>query len=133
MASVLCVSMLLIPHALFAREDDEMVREYPDGDFGIVLGHGYEDMPAGKNGDGGYELVPPPGFREEYQDTRYGAMTGEGFVVFPGFSFQAPPKKVEEKKSELQKEYIFHETTTSTSTTLWGVSSPKKRTKTQAK
>ena len=109
---MICLAQLVI------AEEDDGLKEYPDGSYGIDMGSGYETMPDG-------EFIPPSGYRDEYRDTKYGAMTDKGFVVFPGFRFDKPAKKAEVgKKEEEIEDYIFHEPTTSTSM-IWGVAGPE--------
>ena len=114
-----CIAFLsaaLFLRPALAQRDDDMIREYPDGELGIELEGGYEIMPDG-------ELLLSPEYREDYRDSRYGPMTQEGFPVFPGFSFIKPEKKPAEKKEE--KILIFHEaTTTAPESVLWGVYYP---------
>ncbi|MBD3379934.1 MAG: hypothetical protein GF408_05670 [Candidatus Omnitrophica bacterium] len=117
-SGICAVILLFASFSLFVSADEEDgVQMYPGGDYGIDLGGGYEMMPDG-------ELLAPSGFREDYQNTRYGPLAGEGFVVFPDFRFISDKSKKKEKE-EPAEEYIFHPATTETSgSLLWGVSGP---------
>lgn len=115
--------------------DDDGVVTYPDGGWGMDIGGGYQSLPdrevEGHDGelvDVSGEMVMPEGYRADYRDTPYGAMTQEGFVLFPKFKFQdvkRREKKEEEEKEELLREQIFYEATTRPNSAIWGVSSPR--------
>ena len=134
---LLIICLILFIHSAAAGKDrgggsgagggsgDNMI-VYPDGDYGIDLGGGYQIMPSKETGK--YEMILPVGYREDYQDTRYGAMVGNGFINFPGFSLDKKADKDKEKDSR-EKEFIFHEATTisSSENVLWGFSDPVRR------
>jgi len=117
--SILCIFLVLMAHQVFAGTDDWVV-EYPDGDYGIDMGGGYEEMPDRHGG----EVLPPKGYREDYMDTQYGPLVQDKFLIFPDFEFPEDKKKEEEEDKET-KDLIFHESTTTTSqSSLWGVYIP---------
>ncbi|MDP8299328.1 MAG: hypothetical protein P9L88_05450 [Candidatus Tantalella remota] len=108
------------------RSRNDGIIEYPDGAYGMDIGGGYETMPTKAIAAGQEELLMPAGYREDYKDTRYGAMTQRGFVLFPGFKFPAAQRAEEKKKAEEIEEYIFHASTTSANDSLFrGVSGPE--------
>ncbi len=122
MLLVLLSLVFALPPAFAQQDDEEGIVEYPDGRWGMDIGGGYQAMPA-KNGRG-YDFEAAAPYRADYKDTRYGPMTGKGFVDFPAFEFEPMEKVKEEKEEELPVEdYIFYETTTSSAgSSLWGVS-----------
>ena len=112
-----------------AASRDDGIIEYPDGAYGVDIGGGYETMPAGRSdlmSAGREELLMPAGYREDYKNTRYGAMTQRGFVLFPGFRFPTARREEEKGREEEIEEFIFHPSTTSASESLFrGVSGPE--------
>ncbi|MBD3296284.1 MAG: hypothetical protein GF392_02835 [Candidatus Omnitrophica bacterium] len=97
-----------------------MLREYPDGSYGLDLGGGYDLEPQG-------DIQPPAPYREDYRSTPYGPSLGRGFEVFPSsLNYGKPPPKKTEDEKQRDKElkgYVFHEATTSPrGSELWGVS-----------
>lgn len=120
------ISFLPFHQALIASEKDEgMLIEYPDGNYGIDIGGGYQTLPSGRQGQK-EELMLPSGYREDYKNTNYGAMTQKGFVIFPRFSF-TPIADQKKKEEETKGEYIFHEASTTYYSPFSGVSQPKKK------
>lgn len=117
-----CVLLLFfVRHAYCSAENRNMVREYPDGSYGLDLGGGYDLEPEG-------DIQPPSPYREDYRSTPYGPSLGRGFEVFPStLDYGKPsPKKTEEEKQRDKelKGYVFYEATTSPrGSELWGVSS----------
>jgi hypothetical protein len=98
-----------------------MLREYPDGSYGLDLGGGYDLEPEG-------DIQPPSPYREDYRSTPYGPSLGRGFEVFPStldYGKPSPKKTEDEKERDKQlKGYVFYEATTSPrGSELWGVSS----------
>lgn len=135
---VSAILVLTICRRVQAQDDDDYLIQYPDGSYGIDLGGGFETLPTddarGRVGGrpfGAGELLLPEGYREDYKDTQYGAMTQRGFVTFPGFIFPDAKRKEDAAKKRLKeeeqeaKELIFHEDTTSAGSSIWGVSSPR--------
>lgn len=136
----LSVFVALFSSQLAFAEDDDYLVTYPDGSYGVDLGGGYEVMPnregrggLGATGSRGGELILPYGYREDYKNTQYGAMTQRGFVTFPGFRFsdaarieKADKKRLkEEEEGKKEKDMIFQEATTSAGSSIWGISSPR--------
>ena len=122
------LSFIPFQQALFGAERDEgMLIEYPDGNYGIDIGGGYQTLPSGRQGQT-QELMLPSGYREDYKNTNYGAMTQDGLVIFPKFSF-TPAADEKKKEEESRGEYIFHEASTTYYSPFLGVSSPKKKPK----
>lgn len=107
-------------YVVFGGDDDGIV-EYPDGNWGMDIGGGYQTMPDGS-------MVQPAGYREEYKNTDYGAQTREGFVVFPNFRFddQKGPSPSEVKET-YEKEMIFYASSTGPNSSMLGISKPRKR------
>ena len=133
----LSVIFVLSISQLLQADDDDYLIQYPDGSYGVDLGGGFETLPTddARRGAGAAfgagELLLPEGYREDYKDTQYGAMTQRGFVTFPGFIFPDAKRKEDAAKKRLkdeeqeQKELIFYEDTTSAGSSIWGVSSPR--------
>ena len=120
------IAILTIPAAGFSA-DDEIVRTYPDGSYGMDIGGGYQVAPVGP--DGREEVLMPEQYRQDYEDSRFGPMMKEGFLMFPDFKFSDAPKreaqpKAKEKEEREIKEQIFHQATTSTGGGSWGVYIP---------
>ena len=127
-AVLAALSFIPFQHALLAADRDEgMLVEYPDGSYGIDMGGGYQTLPGGRGGQT-QELMLPPGYREDYRNTDYGAMTQDGLVIFPKFSF-TPVADQRKKEEESKGEYIFHEASTTHYSPFLGVSGPKKEPK----
>jgi hypothetical protein len=122
--SAVTISLLFLlgsrAHVVFGGDNDGIV-EYPDGNWGMDIGGGYQTMPDGS-------MVQPSAFRQEYVNTDYGAQTREGFVVFPNFRFDdqkgPPPSEV---KETYEKEIMFYASSTGPNTSMLGVSKPRKR------
>ncbi|MDD5633937.1 MAG: hypothetical protein PHW46_01515 [Candidatus Omnitrophica bacterium] len=118
--------VLLFGHSEgFAGRDDGFVQDYPGGDYGLDLGGGYESMPDGT-------LLTPSAYRDDYVSTKYGPMTHEGFVIFPGYDFadtraQKAQKMLIEKQRQ-RKEQIFHNAfeKDESGSSLWGFSDSSK-------
>ena len=112
------------------ENDTGRMTEYPDGKYGVSLGEGYELIPD-KGGDKSYKLILPSGYREAYQDTRYGPTSKDGLMVFPDYKFpktkeqQAFEKRRKEEKAKV-KEYIFHQEKEADTpkSAIWGVYTP---------
>jgi len=127
---VLCTAIFTLCLVVKAESNDDGLREYPDGSYGVDLGGGYELIPGEERG-GPDQLILPAGYRQEYQDTRYGPTTNTGFAIFPDFEF--PKSKamldLERKKKEEEdkmKEYLFHEEQEEEKpkSAIWGVYIP---------
>jgi hypothetical protein len=114
--------------------DNNFIKEYPDGSFGMDMGGGYEIAPVGDNGE--EEILPPEGYRDTYVNTKYGPMTREGFSFYPEFRFSDTKSKEDSEKKQIdeekeKKDYIFQVTGESTTTPgtagispIWGVYIP---------
>ncbi len=131
---MLFASMFLISCPGLARERGNGIVEYPDGDLGIDLGGGYEVMPKGH---GEYEVLLPAEYREPYENTKYGPMVGDKFLVFPKFKLPETGKGAGVKTKEI-KDHIFYELPAEETPTeeapievpksiIWGVSGPVKK------
>jgi hypothetical protein len=123
-AAVVLVSMA-IAFGAFAGDyrDDGMLIEYPDGNYGIDMGGGYQTIPDKKSEDGQKTMLPPV-YRDEYSNTQYGPMTHKGLPIFPDFRWE---KKKEEDKKKEQKDQVFYESTGASHGALLGVSAPRKK------
>ncbi len=86
-----------------SSRDDNMLIEYPDGNYGMNLGGGYQTIPD-RNSPGGQKTMLPADYRSPYTDSQYGPMTPQGLPIFPDFRFD---KKKDEAKSANRKITFF--------------------------
>ncbi|MDD3089656.1 MAG: hypothetical protein PHT95_06910 [Candidatus Omnitrophica bacterium] len=103
--------------------DDGLIVEYPDGSWGVDLGDQYVTAADGT-------MVMSPDYREDYMNTPYGALTSQGFTVFPSFNFAGSIGKVDPTQKRTEDVIVMYETTTSPPPgALWGFSTPVSREK----
>ena len=119
------VVMMFFCSIVMAGSDDNIV-VYPDGEYGIDLGGGYQAMPDGTQ-------LLPEGYRDPISDSKYGPQTPEGYMLFPGFKF--PDSAARERRSRTRRseyEHMLMMPSTDATTTgappqprtlLWGFSS----------
>lgn len=126
---MLAASVVIVAAALWSQafagdtRDDGMIIEYPDGNYGLDMGGGYQTIPD-KKSPSGEKTMLPVAYRDEYSNTEYGPMTHKGLPIFPDFRWE---KKKEEDKKKEQKDYVFYESTSTSHGALLGVSAPRNK------